>query len=100
MDQAGLKSAGTDGAQLIFVVDEAAASSSHCIGGAKDDRIAELIRDPERFLHGVSYFASRHFNSETVHGLFKLNSVFSALNSIDLNADDFYAVFIKNSFFI
>ena len=100
MDQAGLETARADCAELILIVDKSAAGAAHSVGGAKNNRIAELISDRKRFLYRVCNFASGHLDAELIHCFLKFNSVFSALNSIDLNADDFYAVFIKNSFFI
>ena len=51
MDQAGLKTARTYSAKLVFIVDKAASGASHCICRAKYYGITQLIGDSQRFVY-------------------------------------------------
>ncbi len=93
-DKTRLKSTRTDSFQFFYIIYKSAAGSSHRISRAKNDRITKFICDLKGFLYGIRYFTSCHFYAKFVHRLFKFDTVFSTLNRIDLNTDDFYIVFI------
>ena len=98
--QTGLQTSGTDNLQLFTIINKAAAGAAHGISRAKYNRIAQLVCNGQSFFHAVSYFASCHFNAKCVHGLFKFDTVFSALDGIGLYSDDFYVILIQNPRFI
>ena len=100
MHQGCLETAGHDHFELFFVIDETAAGAAHRVGRAKNDRVAEFVSNLKTFFHAVSDLASRHLDSEHVHGLFEFDTVLAALDRVDLNADDLYIIFIENTFLV
>ena len=100
VDQTRLKAALADSAKLVSVVDKTAAGTAHRVCGAQNDRITQLFRDRKSFLHRIGHFTARHFDAELIHGLFELNTVFTPFDRVDLNADDFDAVFVEYALFV
>ena len=98
--QGCLKSACHDGAELVFVVDQAAAGAAHGVGGTQNDRVAQLLRDGETFLDTVGHFTAGHLDAQHVHGILEFHTVLTALNGIYLDADHFDIVFVKDPFLI
>ena len=48
-------------------------------------------------LYGVSNLASCHLDSQALHCMLEFDTVFPALDCINLDSDYFYIIFIKNS---
>ena len=95
--QAGLKTSGTYGFQLLFVVNQAAACTAHGIGRTKYNRVSQLVCNVQGLFNGVSHLTAGHFNAQFIHGFFKFYTVFSPLNGVYLNADYLYVVFVQNA---
>ena len=93
--QTGLQTAGTDGFQLVHIVHQTAAGAAHGVSRTENDRVAQLISDGQCLVHTVSHLTAGHFNAQGFHGLLELDTVFAALNSINLNADNFHIVLIQ-----
>ena len=96
-DQAGADAARYDGAQLVHVVDQAAACAAHGISGTDNHRIAELLRDGFGFLHRISGLGTRHFDAQAIHGLLEGDAVLPALDGIHLHADDLHVILLQNA---
>ena len=96
--KAGLKPSGAYGFQLFPVINQSAPCAAHGVSGTENYRIAQLVRNGEGFFHGIGDLASGHFDSQSVHGILKLNPVFSAFNGVYLHADDLYVIFVQDSF--
>ena len=86
-----------DGAELLHVVDHAAAGAAHGVGGPDDDRVAQLFRDFLRFLDRVGGIAPGHVNAQAVHGLLEGDAVLAALDGVRLDADDLHAEFVQHA---
>ena len=97
MNKAGLETAFANSTQFFFIVNQAAAGTTHRVGRAQDDRIAKFFCRIEGFLNGVAGFTLGHFNAQVVHGLFKSNAVFAPFDGIDLDTDNLDAVFAQDT---
>ena len=97
--QTGLQTSGTYGLQFFYIINQAAAGTAHGVSRTQNNRITQFVRNGKGFIHTVSHFTSCHLNTQTVHGVLKLNTVFATLNGIYLNTDYFYVIFIQNTFF-
>ena len=97
VDQRGSQPAGDHFAQLLDVVDDAAAGAAHRVGRAQDHRIAELVRDLFGLFDRVARLGLRHRDAELVHGLLEDDAVLAALDRIEVDADDLNIVFIENA---
>ena len=86
-----------DRAKLLDVVDQAAARTAHRVGRTKNTRIAQAIGDVDGIFNRISDFATGHFDTEGVHGLFEGIAVFAALDGVNLNADDLHAVLVEDT---
>lgn len=62
-----------------------------------DNGVAEFLRNDFCFFNTIGWLAGRHLYSQTVHGFFKCNPVFTAFNGIDLYTDYFNAVFVQDA---
>ena len=99
-DDTGLQTPGADGFQFFFIINQAAASTAHGISRTQHDRIAQFIRDGQRFFHAVGNLAPGHADAQLVHGFLELDAVFTPLNGVHLHTDYFYAVFIQYAGFV
>ena len=95
--QTRLQASCTDCLQFFLIINQTATGTAHRISRAQNHRISKLIGNSKCFLHRVSHLASRHFNSQLIHGFLKLYTVLATLNGIYLNTDDLDAVFVQNS---
>ena len=98
-NDAGLETAFTDGLEFINIVYDAAAGTAHGVSWTKNDRIVQFFGDLDGFINAVSDFAARHLDTELLHLVFELDTVFAAFDGIDLDADNFYVEFIQNACF-
>ena len=96
-NQAGLEASGADGAQLIHIINQTAAGTTHGVGRTQNDGVTQLVRNLKRLLHGVGHFASGHFNAQAVHGVLKGNSVLATLNGIHLDTDHLHIVLLQHA---
>ena len=96
-DAAGGDAAGGDDAQLLQVVDHAAAGAAHGVGRADDHRIAEFGGDALGVLHRVHGGAARHLDAEPVHLLLELDPVFAALDGVQVDADHLHPVLLEDA---
>ena len=99
-DQRGLQPPSGYSPKLLDVIDQSAAGTAHRVGRTQNNRIAELFSNGFGIFNAVCDFASGHLYAQRMHGFFKLNTVFTAFNGIDLDTDDFYAVLLQNAGFI
>ena len=97
VDRGGLQAARDHRAQLIDVVDKAAARTAHGVGGTQYARIAKALGDLDRFFDGVGNLRTGHLDAERGHGLLEFVTILAALDRIDLNADHLHAVFVENA---
>ena len=97
MDHAGVKTAGTDFAEFLHIVDDTAAGSAHRIRRTQNDGIAELVCDLLGFLQRVAGLGLRHRHAQLFHRLFERDTVLTALDRFKVHADDFHVVFTENS---
>ena len=100
VDEGSLQAAGHDHFELFLVVDQSAAGAAHGVGGAEDHREAQLLGDGKTFLDAVGHFGAGHLDAQAVHGLLELNTVFAALNGVDLDADDLDVVLVQDAFLV
>ncbi len=100
VDEGGLKATGTDDFQFFPVVDEAAAFTAHGVSGTQDDGVTQTVCDLEGFFHRIGDLGAGHLDAERLHGLLELDTVFTALDGIDLDADDFDAVLVEDAFLV
>ena len=98
--KACLKTSCTDRFKLVLVVYKSAACAAHGVCGTKNNGITKLVGDGKRLVNGVGNVAACHFYAELVHSLLKFYTILAALDSIYLNADDLYIVFIKYALFV
>ncbi len=97
-DQAGRQAPAGDGAQLLHVVDQAAAGAAHGVGRPDDDRVAESARrssPPPRRCRRSRSAACRCPGCFIVS--LKAMAVLAALDGIDLHADDLDAVLLEHA---
>ena len=96
-DKAGGKTPVDDGAELLDVVNQATARSTHSISGTYDAGQADILKRFFRFFETVCNLASRHLDAQLIHRILKRLPVFPAFYGIDLYADDLDAVFFQDS---
>ena len=92
-----LEASRADGLQLFFVINQSAAGAAHGVRGAQDHRISKAVRDLQRVIHAVGDFTAGHLDPEALHGLLELDAVLTALDRIDLNADDLHVVLVQDA---
>ena len=83
--------------QFLHIINKPAAGSTHAVGRANNNRIAERRSRFFRILNGVYRFTLRHIYTQAVHCFLERNSVFAAHNGINLDADYLDAVFVQDS---
>ena len=94
----GVESASADRLQLLVVVAEAAARSAHRVRGTDDDRVANRVVDEvESRLHGVDDARLRRLDAELLHRLLEDLAVLSALDGVEVDADDLHAVLVEDA---
>ena len=96
-DEAGLQTARADGAQLVHIIDKAAACAAHRVGGTQHHGISQLFRDGEGVVDGIGHFAAGHLDPQLVHGVLELDAVLAALDGIDIDADHLHIVFLEDA---
>ena len=95
-DQAGGDAARRDRAQLLHVVDQAAAGAAHGVGRADDHRVAQLGGNGLGLLHAVGGLALGHLDAQAGHGLLEGEPVLAALDGVEAHADDLDAVLVQD----
>ncbi len=92
-----LKASRADRAELFLVIYQAAAGAAHRVRGAKHHGVSELVGDRKRLVHTVGDLASCHLDAELVHCILKFDTVLTALDRVDLHADNLHAVLIQHT---
>ena len=59
----------------------------------------KLFSDLNSFLYGISLVASGHLDTQGVHGILELDTVFTSLDGVNLDTYDLYVVFLENACF-
>ena len=95
-DQTRRKSARNDFAQLLDVVDDAAAGTAHRVGRTQHHRVSEFVRDLLRLFDRVARLRLRHGDVERSHRLLEDNAVFAAFDRVEVDTDDFHLIFVEN----
>ena len=95
-DEARPEAAGRDDAQLLDVVDQTAARSSHRVRGPDHHRVAKPGGYPLRVFHAVRGLTLGHLDAEAVHGLLEGQTVLATLDGVRAHADDLHAVAIQD----
>ena len=85
--------------QFVEIIGKPAARAAHRIGRTNHDRKADLLHDFFRFFKAVRNLALRHVNAQARHRVFERLPVFAALNRVNVDADDFDAVLLKDARF-
>ena len=94
----GVEAAGADRAQLLDVVAEAAAGAAHRVGGADDDREADLLlHEPLGLLDRVDDAALGRLDAELGHRRLEDLAVLAALDRIEVDADHLHAVLVEDA---
>ena len=99
-DQAGGKPARHDLAELLHVIDDTAAGSAHRIGRAEHHGITEFVCNGFRLFHRVGWLGVRNGNTESRHGLFEFDAVFTTLDRVKIDADHLHIVFGEDALFM
>ncbi|MBA7702520.1 hypothetical protein ES703_111289 [subsurface metagenome] len=88
---------GGHSAQLFDVEYCTAAGAAHGVCRADDDGVTKLFSDLFSFFYAKGQFAFWHLDSEPVHRFFEGAAVLATLNSVNLNANYFDAVFFEHA---
>jgi hypothetical protein len=86
-----------DGAELLHVVDEPAARTSHGVGRSNHAGQTDVGHALLGFLQAVRDLALRHLDPEAVHRVLERLSVLAALDRVDLNADHLDVVLLQHA---
>ena len=94
----GVEAAGADRAQLLDVVAEAAAGAAHRVGGADDDREADLLlHELLGGLDRVDDAALGRLDAELGHRRLEDLAVLAALDRVEVDADHLHAVLVEDA---
>ena len=93
--KAGLQASCNDCFQLFYVIYKAAACAAHGICGTQHYRITQLFCDSHCLIYTVGHLTACHFNAKAVHRMLKFNPILAAFNSVYLNANNLYAIFVQ-----
>ena len=96
-NRAERKASGNNCSKLLDVVNQAATGSAHGISGANDTGQADIFERFFCFFKAVCNLACCHFDAQLIHRILECLAVFSPLNSVNLNANNLYAVFFQNA---
>jgi len=89
----GVEPARADRAELLDVVAEAAAGAAHRVGGADDDRVADLAVD-ER--DGLLDRVDDRLDAERLHRRLEDLAILAALDGVQIDADHLDAILVEN----
>ena len=98
-NKACLQTAGAYYLQFIDIVYHAAACAAHSICGTQNNRIFQLFSYLYGFINGISDLASRHLDAKLLHGVLELDTVLTALDRVNLHADDLHVVLLQHACF-
>ena len=76
--------------KFVYIINHSATGTAHCIGRTKNNRVLEFLGYLDSFINRVSNFTSRHTDTEILHCILELDTVFTTFDSVDLNADYLY----------
>ena len=82
--------------KFFFVIDNSSSGSAHGIGRTDNTGISQFSGDLYSLFHGIGRGAFCHFDPQLVHSIFKLNTVLTPADSVYLDTDDFYMIFIQH----
>ena len=91
------KTVGANGAEFFHVVAETAASTTHGVCRANDDRVTDFGHDLFGFFHRVANAGTRSIDAELLHGFLEDFTVFAAFDSIEVHTDDLHAVLVEHA---
>ena len=88
-----------DGAQLLFVIGDAAARAAQREGGADNDGIADLVRHRHAFLYRIGDIRGDDGLADLLHGLFEQLAIFRTVDGVDVGADELDPPLIEEALF-
>ena len=86
-DRAELQPLLADAHEALVVVGDAAADAAQRVGGADDEREAELRAGGLGLVHGLGQHAARRAQADLVHGRAELEAVLGAVDGLLVGAD-------------
>lgn len=95
--EAGGNSTARYGPQLLGIVDQPSAGTSHGVGRPYNNRVSEICCHNFCVFQSVDRGAPGNLDSQGVHGLLEDDPILAALDGVELHSNDFDLELIQNT---